>query len=132
MPRTLAEDVADDFTRVFLDTDHFAVTGVYTPKGGSARTITVQLSGINGGIHQDQNHLSNDRVLVLACRRGAVDGCLSDSVDGIKNPQIGDKWFWTGTHYSFDAVVGESDTEFFLRFKFIDRERTGNISAMRM
>jgi hypothetical protein len=123
MGRTLADDVRDDFSRVFLNTDHFAVELDYTPYGGTLRTIKAQVAGMHGGIREETHHVTNDRTIVVCVRKDATYGVL--------DPNLRDKLEWEGKTYSFEGIIGESADEFALKFTAVDRERTGNIGAMK-
>lgn len=124
MGRQLADDIADDFNRVVLNMNHFAVEVVYTPIDTQiSRPITVQAAGINGSVRHESHHLTDDRMIVVWARR--------DAEFGIDNPQIGDTLTFAGTDFSFDAVSGESSSEFALRFKAVKRNRTGHQSSFR-
>lgn len=72
MPRTLADDIAADVSRVFLDTRHFAINVTHYPAGtiGSPATVT--------GIWTPETS-SEDKA---AGRRNSRRGCLQvdDSV----------------------------------------------------
>jgi hypothetical protein len=123
MGRKLSDDITDDFTNRILNTEHFADTVAYTPKGGSVRTITVQICGMHGGVRHESHQLTNERMVIVWCRRHATLG--------VNDPQIGDKIAWEGETYNFDAVTGESSGEFHLRFKCVERSRVGNMPAFR-
>lgn len=83
MPRTLADDLADDVDRVFLQAGHFAETGQYTPAGGTARGITFVALSDASLREQETNHKTELRTLRIYVSRSPSAG--------IDAPQLRDK-----------------------------------------
>lgn len=126
MPRTPKDDIRDDFINVFLNTEEgLAEDIVYfpvDPNDGVQRTIPAQVGGMSGGIRHEQHEITDERFCVVNCRRHLTLGMLY--------PKAGAYINWNGRIYVYDAVTGESADEFFVRFKDIDRDQVGHVSAM--
>jgi hypothetical protein len=123
---TLRDVMESDVTDVFLNTDEHAESITYTPKGGTARTITAIIDEDAQFIATQTDAALADMAAIYATR---------DPLTGIDQPQLGDTitftrsglvivWAWTGE-------TGDADEfSWWLVFKRTRMERMGsNVSG---
>lgn len=124
MGRTLADDLRDDFPRVFLNLQEFGETVLVKKPGGSWRSITAIVSEHPGSIQDGQHHVTNGRTIEVIA--------TTDPLTGIDDPRL--KWSakWDGIVWDFAGITGQHTGAIYVRFVSGDVNAAGQRGAGRL
>jgi hypothetical protein len=113
MPRTLADDIRDDVSLVFLDTDHFATDDiVYSPVGAPSRSITAIVEQRTGALVDGQHHETTVTLLWVTAAKS--------STNGFDDLHVGDHVQFVNQRWDFHQLVSDDGAMVVAQFQRTD------------
>lgn len=119
---TLKTQIESDVSAVFLETDDFAETVTYIPKGGKDRSVKAIVDRSVRPV-QDQFGIWQDRVAEVLVSKDATDGiaAIPEYGSSLVTSDLAD-----GETYSFEGtIVDEDAAAWTLEFVIHDPKRRG-------